>query len=86
MRKEKIMEIEKYIFDKNDTEYYVYVSKNKEDNFTEFYFGKKDYGIIDFKIGFYVESEDEIEEYIKMDIDKWIGDFENSCEKWDSIE
>ena len=83
MRKEK-MEIERYIFNKNDTEYYVYVSENKEEK--NIYLGKKDYGIVEFEIGFLKGDDLDIEKYIEIYIDKWIGDFENSCEKWDSIE
>ena len=45
----KEIKIEKYVFNKNNTEYYVYVSKENE---IEIYLGKKDYGIIIFEIGF----------------------------------
>lgn len=81
MRKEK-MEIERYIFNRNDTEYYVYVSENKEEK--NIYLGKKDYGIVEFEIGFLKRDDLDIEKYIEIYIDKWIEDFEEEIEEWES--
>lgn len=69
----KEIKIEKYVFNKNNTEYYVYVSKENE---IEIYLGKKDYGIIIFEIGFLKGDNLDIETYIEICIDKWIEEFE----------
>ena len=79
MRKEK-MEIERYIFNRNDTEYYVYVSEDEETR--NIHLGKKDYGIVEFEIGFLKGDDLDIEKYIEIYIDKWIEDFEEEIEEW----
>lgn len=69
----------KYIVEKDNGIYFVYVSVDTE-NYTEFYLQKYEYGIIEFEMGFIIDSNN-IMEYIKIQIDNWIENYEEILEK-----
>lgn len=69
----------KYIVDKDNGIYFVYVSIDTE-NYTEFYLQKDEYGIIEFEMGFIIDSNN-IMEYINIQIDNWIENYEETIEK-----
>lgn len=69
----------KYIVEKDNGIYFVYVSVDTE-NYTEFYLQKYEYGIIEFEMGFIMDSNN-IMEYIKIQIDNWIENYEEILEK-----
>lgn len=69
----------KYIIDKNNEKYFVYVSSDTE-NYTEFYLQKDEYGIIEFEIGFVIDNNN-IMDYINIYIDNWIENYEETLEK-----
>ena len=51
--------------------YYIYVYKT-EDNMTEFYVGKKGYGIIRFEVGYEIEKLNKtIEDFINENLVEW---------------
>lgn len=68
----------KYIVDKDNGIYFVYVSVDTE-NYTEFYLQKYEYGIIEFEMGLIIDSNN-IMEYIKIQIDNWIENYEEILE------
>lgn len=69
----------KYIVEKDNGIYFVYVSVDTE-NYTEFYLQKYEYGIIEFEMGFIMDSNN-IMEYINIQIDNWIENYEETIEK-----
>lgn len=69
----------KYIVEKDNGIYFVYVSVDTE-NYTEFYLQKYEYGIIEFEMGFIIDSNN-IMEYINIQIDNWIENYEEILEK-----
>lgn len=69
----------KYIVEKDNGIYFVYVSVDTE-NYTEFYLQKYEYGIIEFEMGFIMDSNN-IMEYINIQIDNWIENYEETLEK-----
>ena len=69
----------KYIVDKDNGIYFVYVSIDTE-NYTEFYLQKDEYGIIEFEMGFIIDSNN-IMEYINIQIDNWIENYEETIER-----
>jgi len=69
----------KYIVEKDNGIYFVYVSVDTE-NYTEFYLQKYEYGIIEFEMGFIMDSNN-IMEYINIQIDNWIENYEEILEK-----
>lgn len=69
----------KYLIKRNDSIYFVYVSVDTE-NYTEFYLQKYEYGIIEFEMGFIMDSNN-IMEYINIQIDNWIENYEEILEK-----
>lgn len=75
MEKTNLM-AEKYIIKRGDVNYCVYVLI--EDKYTEIYFGRDGYGIMEFQVGFDKESYMDIELYIKTYIDTWIEGIEET--------
>lgn len=69
----------KYLIKRNDSIYFVYVSVDM-DNYTEFWLKKDEYGIMEFEIGFIIDTKN-IEEYINTQIDNWIENYEETIER-----
>lgn len=69
----------KYLIKKNNSIYFVYVSVGM-DNYTEFWLKKDEYGIMEFEIGFIIDTKN-IKEYIDIQIDNWIENYEETLEK-----
>lgn len=74
MKKEE-QKIIKYHIEKDNQEYYIYqIPNDNEDNgLTGFYIQKKDYGLITYCIGIYINQlAFPVEDFIKDHINDWI--------------
>lgn len=73
--KKKEQKIIKYHIEKDNEEYYIYqIPNDDEDNdLTGFYIQKKDYGLITYYIGIYINQlAFPVEDFIKDRINDWI--------------
>jgi len=80
MKKESL-NIEKYIYNIENEEYIIYLIP-EENNSTEFYIQKKDYGVISLAIGIDTNKlECSIEEFIEDNITEWVENCEDDIDK-----
>lgn len=70
-----LLEIEKFIYKKDENEYLVYLIENEvDDNITDFYIKKKESKNLNYVIGIEMDNlEEDIEEFIESHLDEWIS-------------
>ena len=84
LKKEKI-QIEKYIWKHENTNYIIYLIP-EDKKFTSFYIQNKDYGFMSYEISIDLdELGTSAEEFIKANIDAWIMDCELDIFKLEPI-
>lgn len=85
LKKEKI-QIEKYIWKHENTNYIIYLIP-EDKKFTSFYIQKEDYGFISYEVSIDMdELGTSAEEFIKANIDAWVMDCELDIFKLEPIE
>lgn len=70
-----LLEIEKFIYKKDENEYLVYLIENEvDDNITDFYIKKKESKNLNYIIGIEIDKlEEDVEEFIEEHLDEWIS-------------
>lgn len=69
------LEIEKFIYKKDENEYLIYLIENEvDDNITDFYIKKKESKNLNYIVGIEIDKlEEDVEKFIEGHLDEWIS-------------